>query len=103
MSDMQIFRETVEKHLETLQLYVPIVARVHGMEHPEFHEVKKQCDALFEKINAADGGASNLPDLKDEFAALRAVTRGYEVPADTCESYEAVYAMLAELDQAYSR
>jgi regulator of cell morphogenesis and NO signaling len=97
MSDMQIFRETVEKHLETLQLYVPIVARVHGMEHPEFHEVKKQCDALFEKINAADGGATNLPDLKVEFAALRAV------PADTCESYEAVYAMLAELDQAYSR
>ena len=103
MSNMQIFRETVEKHLETLQLYVPIVARVHGAEHPEFHEVKKQYDAIVEKLNTAGDDAPDLPDLKDEFAALRAVTQGYKVPADTCESYEAVYAMLAELDQAYSR
>jgi iron-sulfur cluster repair protein YtfE (RIC family) len=103
MSNMQIFRETVEKHLETLQLYVPIVARVHGAEHPEFHEVKKQYDAIFEKLNTAGDDAPDLPDLKDEFVALRAVTQGYKVPADTCESYEAVYAMLAELDQAYSR
>lgn len=102
MSDMQIFRETVEKHLETLQLYVPIVARVHGAEHQEFHEVKKQCDAIFERLNTAGDDASAVPDLEEEFAALRAVTRGYVVPADTCESYEAVYAMLAELDQAYS-
>lgn len=102
MSDMQIFRETVEKHLETLQLYVPIVARVHGAEHQEFHEVKKQCDAIFEKLDTVRDDAPNFPDLEEEFAALRAVTRSYEVPADTCESYEAVYAMLAELDQAYS-
>ncbi len=41
------------------------------------------------------------PDLDSEFTRLRAVTDNYTVPSDVCESYEAVYKMLLELDQAY--
>ena len=41
------------------------------------------------------------PDLSQEFARLREITGGYTVPGDVCETYEAVYNMLAELDRAY--
>ena len=44
---------------------------------------------------------SEVPDLNEEFAQLREITNNYTVPEDVCESYEAVYKMLAELDQAY--
>lgn len=40
-------------------------------------------------------------DLKDKFARLRDITGNYSVPEDVCESYEAVYKMLEELDIAY--
>ena len=40
-------------------------------------------------------------DLTEEFARLRVITDHYTVPSDVCESYEAVYRMLAELDEAY--
>jgi len=32
---------------------------------------------------------------------LRETTNNYTVPDDVCESYEAVYNMLSELDKAY--
>jgi regulator of cell morphogenesis and NO signaling len=41
------------------------------------------------------------PELESEFAELRKITSNYTVPEDVCESYEAVYDMLAELDKAY--
>lgn len=41
------------------------------------------------------------PDLVDEFAKLRKITDNYTIPDDVCESYEAVYNLLAELDKAY--
>lgn len=100
MSGNKTFHETVAEHLETLKLYVPIVARVHGGEHPEFHDVRKQCDSLIAKIEQA---GELMPDLGAEFDALRGITNRYEVPSDTCESYEAVYDMLAAMDESYTR
>lgn len=94
----KIFNEVKEKNFQTLELYVPIVARVHGGSHPEFHEVHKLFDAIKEKVKEA--GAEKL-DLKVEFTKLREVTDNYTVPSDVCESYEAVYKMLAEVDEAY--
>ena len=38
---MSKFKEVVEKNFKTLDQYVPIVAKVHGGTHPEFHDVKK--------------------------------------------------------------
>ena len=80
-------------YLETLKLYVPIVDRVHGKAHPEFNEVHRLFDEFMEK---KDGG-----NLDEVFARLREVTSNYRVPEDTCESYEAVYMMLAELEDYY--
>lgn len=53
---------------------------------------------LQKKIKDTGGGK---PDLVDEFAKLRKITDNYTIPDDVCESYEAVYNLLAELDKAY--
>lgn len=98
MVSKQTFKEAKEEHIQKLKQYVPIVARVHGKNHPEFHEVQKVFDAINQTIKKA---GSKRPELNVEFAKLREITNNYEVPSDVCESYEAVYNMLAELDRAY--
>ena len=95
---MTTFDQVKERNLERLELYVPVVARVHGGSHPEFHDVRKVFDAISAKIREA---GANRPELEDEFNELRQVTDNYTVPTDVCETYEAVYNMLAELDEAY--
>ena len=92
------FNEVREKLIPTLERFVPIVAKVHGKHHPEFHDVRKVFDTMIEKTRAA--GAEKV-ELNDEFAKLREITDNYTVPGDVCESYEAVYNMLSELDEAY--
>ncbi|MDD4801917.1 MAG: iron-sulfur cluster repair di-iron protein, ric [Syntrophomonas sp.] len=92
------FNEAKKKHFQTLKQYVPIVARVHGGNHPEFHEVRNLFDTIIEKTKAAE---TQKPDLNQEFAKLREITNNYTVPGDVCESYEAVYSMLAAIDKAY--
>ncbi|BBL67802.1 iron-sulfur cluster repair di-iron protein, ric [Methanoculleus chikugoensis] len=98
MTNDLTFDEAMKKHLQTLKQYVPIVARVHGGNHPEFHEVRKLFDTIVKKTKDA---GSDKPELNEEFAKLREITDTYTVPGDVCESYEAVYSMLAELDRAY--
>ena len=44
---------------------------------------------------------SEKPELENEFKQLREITDNYTVPGDVCESYEAVYNMLSEVDKAY--
>ncbi len=92
------FNKVKETRFPTLEQYVPIVARVHGGSHPEFHEVRKLFDAISRKTKEA---GLEKPDLSEEFARLREITNHYAVPGDVCESYEAVYQMLAEADEAY--
>jgi regulator of cell morphogenesis and NO signaling len=98
MGEKQSFNQAIAENLPTLKQYVPVVAKVHGKTHPEFHEVKKVFDGLNKKVE--DAGAI-VPELTDEFSQLRQITSNYTVPNDVCESYEAVYKMLAELDKAY--
>lgn len=95
---MTRFQETMERTFKLLDTYVPVVARVHGAHHPEFHEVRRLFEAIKAKVEAAGGGQA---DLAREFAQLRELTDNYKVPGDVCESYAAVYEMLAELDAAY--
>ena len=92
------FNEVKKDLFPTLERFVPVVARVHGEHHPEFHEVRKLFDSINRKIKEA---GSEKPELNDEFIKLREITNNYEVPGDVCESYEAVYNMLAEVDEAY--
>ncbi len=90
------FKEVKDKNFEKLTQFTPIVARVHGDNHPEFHEVKELWEHIYEKSNKTD-----TPELQSEFTQLRAITDNYTVPGDVCESYEAVYKMLEEVDTAY--
>ncbi len=83
---------------QTLKQYVPVVDRVHGDNHPEFHVVRQLFEAILDQ--AASAGSDDI-NLSDEFSRLREVTGDYTVPDDVCESYEAVYSMLSELDQSY--
>ena len=62
------------------------------------HEVRKLFDTINRKSKEA---GSERPELTKEFAKLREITDNYTVPSDVCESYEAVYNMLAEVDKAY--
>ena len=94
----QTFNQVKESRFKTLEQYVPIVARVHGGTHPEFHEVRKVFDQVIKKTKEA---GQELPELNEEFVKLREITDNYTVPGDVCESYEAVYKMLAEVDKAY--
>lgn len=96
---MRRFNELKEKHSEKLELYVPVVARVHGGAHPEFHEVHELYNKISEKLKNTQ---SDNQELHEEFKELRRITDNYTVPSDTCESYEAVYNMLSELDEAYN-
>lgn len=98
MDNRQTFDVVKARHFKTLEQYVPIVARVHGKSHPEFYEVQMIFDSIAKKIK--ESKAQELK-LDEEFIKLREITKGYAVPDDVCESYEAVYNMLAELDRAY--
>lgn len=93
-----MFNKAKKRNLEKLELYVPVVARVHGGTHPEFHDVRRLFDKINEKTIKAGSGK---PELDDEFRQLREITDNYTVPEDVCESYEAVYNMLSELDEGY--
>lgn len=88
------FIALMKEHQEKLEMFVPIVARVHGPTHPEFNAVKKEFDLFLNNYKA------NKAPLAPHFKALREITNNYLVPSDVCETYEAVYVMLAELDQA---
>ncbi len=96
--DKREFNRLKGQYFNILRQYVPIVARVHGGGHPEFLKVKEVFDIIAEKIQKAKG---QEVELFDEFERLREITNGYKVPGDVCESYEAVYNMLEELDRAY--
>jgi len=98
MSEILTFKQAKRKYFRTLEQYVPVVARVHGAHHPEFHDVRAQFDAIVLKSKEA---GTDTPDLHGEFARMREISNNYEVPGDVCETYEAVYHMLAELDKAY--
>lgn len=95
---MKKFNEIIDKYFERLEQFVPIVARVHGGTHPEFLDVRNVYDQISAKIKEV---GSEKPDLDSEFEQLREITNNYTLPSDVCESYEAVYNMLAELDEAY--
>lgn len=95
---MSIFNKLNDRHLKTLEQYVPIVDRVHGASHPEFHDVRKVYENINYKIKKA---GDDKAELGNEFLRLREITNNYTIPGDVCESYEAVYNMLSELDKAY--
>ena len=95
---MKKFEEAIKKNFKRLEQFVPVVARVHGGTHPEFHDVHKLFDEINGKVKKA---GLEKPELDNEFKQLREITNNYTVPGDVCESYEAVYKMLEEVDKSY--
>ena len=95
---MEKFNKMVEQNMETLEQYVPIVDRVHGESHPEFHDVHRLFNQINKKIKETN---LDRVELNEEISKLRKITSNYTVPSDVCESYEAVYNMMSELDEAY--
>ncbi len=91
--------EIFNKHFEKLESYVPVVARVHGGTHPEFHDVKRVYETIRGKIK--EEHLESL-GLLNEFEELRKITNNYTVPDDVCVTYEAVYNMLKEIDDAFN-
>lgn|SRR5690554_755215 len=89
------FELAKQTYMDKLRLYIPVVDRVHGKHHPEFHEVRRLFEIIEIKVNEDD------LNLSDVFNSLKDVTKNYFVPTDVCESYEAVYQMLAALNEAY--
>lgn len=91
----EIFKEKADQYLGLLKQYTPILTRVHGSNHPELSKVNELVKTLVGKMENKE------TDLTPEFSMLREVTGNYEVPGDGCETYEAVYRMLGELDEAH--
>jgi regulator of cell morphogenesis and NO signaling len=98
MTKQERFQEVQGNLFPMLEKYVPVVDRVHGHHHPEFHEVRALFESMSQKVKAA---GENHPDLQGELFRMREVTRNYTVPGDVCESYEAVFQMLEKIDEAY--
>lgn len=92
------YHEVGQKVFPLLIQYVPVVDRVHGPHHPEFHEVRSLFDAILKKTKVSN---SVKPDLNEEFTQLRKITQDYTIPGDVCETFEAVYMMLKEINEAY--
>jgi len=93
------FSEAVKQYNPLLKQYVPVVAKVHGNTHPEFYEVKAAYEDL---VNKLKDPLSEKSEISTDFAKLRKITSNYKIPEDVCETYEAVYTMLSELDASYS-
>lgn len=97
---MITFNEYMTKNSEKLELFTKAIIRAHGKNHPEAFDVRELYTQMQTKTREA--GEEN-PNLDEEFARLRQVTNNYLIPEDVCETYAAVYNMLAEADQAYQK
>lgn len=98
MAQLSTFDKVIQDSLPLLIQYVPVVERVHGEHHPEFHDVRRLFDNIHQKTKAAHPAK---PDLDEEFVQLRVVTDNFAVPHDVCETFEAVYEMLKQLNSSY--
>jgi regulator of cell morphogenesis and NO signaling len=98
MSDSTKFLPLAKELFPVLVQYVPVVDRVHGEHHPEFHEVRRLYESIYQKTNNI---LSKDLDLHEEFSRLQEITKDYAIPEDVCETYEAVYEMLKQLSVAY--
>jgi iron-sulfur cluster repair protein YtfE (RIC family) len=92
----QHFLDVFNSNIKRLRQIVPVVARVHGEHHPEFYIVKSLFDELDHHYSL-----NKEVNLIDIFTSLKRVSNNYQVPSDVCETYEAVYVMLSQLDEAY--
>ena len=95
---MADFTRIVDNYFPKLEMYTLPLTRAHGKNHPEVFRVHELFQLMNEKVK--ENTASKVK-LDKEFSELRQVTNHYTLPSDACETYEAVYSMLAEADEVY--
>ena len=76
MSKQLTFNQATENNFKTLVQYVPIVARVHGGNHPEFLEVRKFFDAIIKKTKEA---GVEKPELNEKETLIKIVLDKFEL------------------------
>ena len=96
---MQTYQQFLLDNEEKLDLYTQAIAKVHRKNHPEVKEVK----ALYEQLLSQVKAGAPQSDVTKTFDQLSEVTQAYQIPSDTCETFEAVYLDLAQADQLYRR
>lgn len=95
-----LFNDLAESYTPKLELYTLPVTRAHGKRHPEVFAVHE----LFQELNEMRKESVALnAEYGRIFKELREVTKNYSIPADACETYEAVYVMLQEMDEAHQQ
>lgn len=92
------FPEQTKELVETLERYLPIVARVHGEHHAEIVKLQRVLESMLPTLHGEEGASSSL---SHDFERLRALTANYAVPDDVCESYELVFTLLEKVERAY--
>lgn len=95
MTKIKTLIKLKKDYIDKLKMFVPIVNRVHGKEHPEFNEVKVEFEIILKKIKNNDNS------IIEQFDKLTTITNNYQIPENVCETYELVYQMLQELDYSY--
>jgi regulator of cell morphogenesis and NO signaling len=122
----------LRSELPRIQAMSERVAKVHGGHTPSLVEVyrihccmadelashmRKEEEILFPAITAlCSGGGNNLPldgpvacmlqehdDARAALAELRELTHGFSPPAEACNTYRALFAGLAELEEDLHR
>ena len=76
--------------IKELDKILPVVARVHGDNHPELQQVVTCYEAIKENPS------------KEGFEKLREVTQNYKIPEDACPTYTKAYQNLAALDREFA-
>lgn len=87
-------KEYLTENQEKLDLYTTAITRAHGKNHPETFDVRDLYTELEPAILNEDSET-----VTTIFGKLREVTSNYDIPNDVCETFEATYKMLGEMDQ----
>ncbi len=88
MEKYQIF--LIEK-LEQLDKFTRAIAKVHGGNHPELHEVREVFLQMKEAIDK-----NPTVDVRAYLEKIDRLSSHYKLPSDACQTYAATYAWLEE-------
>lgn len=90
--------KSVQKSFKTLNMFLPRVQKIHGVEHPELMEVEQVTDELQTVLeDGMDTGRATALLEK-----LRSLTRNYAIPSDACPAYKNAYKALSQIDTILS-
>jgi iron-sulfur cluster repair protein YtfE (RIC family) len=90
--------KSVQKSFKTLNMFLPRVKKIHGVEHPELIEVEQvaaELQAILE--DGMDTGRTTAL-----LERLRNLTKNYAIPSDACPAYKNAYKALSQIDEILS-